>query len=64
MGRLTEIQRFRFDVVLIKQLNGLHKFGIKKSKFVRDAIKEKIERDYPKLLAAEKRENNALKIPF
>jgi len=64
MSRLTEIHRFRLSIDLAKRLTGLKRFGINKSKFVRDAIKEKLQKDCPRLLAAEKRKNNAIKIPF
>ena len=44
----TEYQTFRFTSEQVETLNKLVKFRVKKSNFVRDAIKEKIERDYPK----------------
>ena len=47
----TEYQTFRFTLEQIETLNKLVKFRVKKSEFVRNAIKEKIERDYPILLA-------------
>ena len=47
----TEYQTFRFTLEQIDTLNKLVKFRVKKSEFVRMAIKEKIERDYPVLIA-------------
>ena len=41
--QLTKIQRFRFSEKMNEDLNTLHKFGINKSKFVRDAIQEKLK---------------------
>jgi len=47
----TKYQTFRFTMQQIETLNKLAKFRVKKSEFVRMAIKEKIERDYPVLIA-------------
>jgi|CXWK01.1.fsa_nt_gi predicted DNA-binding protein len=60
----TEYQTFRFTSEQVETLNKLVKFRVKKSNFVRDAIKEKIERDYPKLLAEKRRLDNLIKYPF
>jgi hypothetical protein len=60
----TEYQTFRFTSEQTETLNKLHKFRVKKSDFVRDAIREKIERDYPKLLSEKRRLDNLVKCPF
>ena len=60
----TEYQTFRFTSEQVETLNKLVKFRVKKSNFVRDAIKEKIERDSPKLLAEKRRLDNLIKYPF
>jgi hypothetical protein len=60
----TEYQTFRFTMQQIETLNKLAKFRVKKSEFVRNAIKEKIERDYPILLADKRRIDKLIKCPF
>jgi len=60
----TEYQTFRFTLEQIDTLNKLVKFRVKKSEFVRMAIKEKIERDYPVLIAEKIRLDNLIKCPF
>ena len=60
----TEYQTFRFTMQQIETLNKLVKFRVKKSEFVRMAIKEKIERDYPVLIAEKIRLDNLIKCPF
>jgi len=60
----TEYQTFRFTMQQIETLNKLAKFNVKKSEFVRMAIKEKIERDYPVLIAEKIRLDNLIKCPF
>jgi len=60
----TEYQTFRFTMQQIDTLNKLVKFRVKKSEFVRMAIKEKIERDYPVLIAEKIRLDNLIKCPF
>jgi hypothetical protein len=60
----TEYQTFRFTMQQIETLNKLAKFRVKKSEFVRIAIKEKIERDYPVLIAEKIRLDKFSKCPF
>ena len=60
----TEYQTFRFTLEQIETLNKLVKFRVKKSEFVRNALKEKIERDYPILLAEKIRLDSLIKCPF
>lgn len=64
MGKLTEIERIRLSVETVDNLTNLKRFGLSKSKFIRNAIIEKIERDLPQLLAEEKRKQNLIKCPF
>lgn len=64
MSKLTEIERIRLSVETVNNLTDLKRFGLSKSKFIRNAILEKIERDLPQLLAEEKRKQNLIKCPF
>ena len=64
MERLTKIERVRLSSTDCHNLSRLKAFGIHKSSFIRDAIKEKIERDVPKILAEQKRLANLIKCPF
>ena len=43
------LRSYRFDEDLIKKLNLLDKYSIVESRFVRQAINEKLQRDLPKL---------------
>ena len=58
MEKLTEIRRFRCSQTMVGQLNSLP------TKFVRDAISEKLERDLPEIIAEEKRKHELIKCPF
>ena len=64
MEKLTKIERIRLSSTLAENLGKLKPFGIKKSKFIRQAIEEKIERDLPKLNAEKRRLANLIKYPF
>lgn len=64
MNKLAKIQRFRFDDQTIKELDRLKSFGLNKSKFVREAVAEKMQCDVPKLLAERKRKQGLIKLPF
>jgi len=64
MSKLTHIQRFRFtqnDMLLFSELK---KNRINISSFVRKAIREKIERELPKLIEAETNRRNKEYCPF
>ena len=64
MSKLTHIQRFRFtqnDMLLFSELK---KNRINISSFVRKAIREKIERELPKLIEAETKRINKEYCPF
>lgn len=51
MRNFTKTQRFNLSAELNEKLNKLKDFNIVKSRFVRNAIEEKFERDLPKLKA-------------
>jgi len=64
MSKLTHIQSFRFtqnDMLLFSELK---KNRINISSFVRKAIREKIERELPKLIEAETNRRNKEYCPF
>ena len=64
MSKLTHIQRFRFtqnDMLLFAELK---KNRINISSFVRKAIREKIERELPKIVETETKRNNKEYCPF
>jgi hypothetical protein len=64
MNKLTHIQRFRFtqdDVLLFAELK---KNKVKISSFVRKAIREKTERDMPKIIEKETKRLEKIKCPF
>lgn len=42
--KLTKIQRFRFSQEMTDKLDSLPNYGLNKSKFVRDAVQEKLNR--------------------
>ncbi len=64
MSKLTEIQRFRMTVEMVNNLGKLEKYGINKSKFVRQVIQYKIKTELPILIVDEIRNKNLIKIPF
>ena len=64
MSKLTHIQRFRFtqnDMMLFAELK---KNRVNISSFVRKAIKEKIEREMPKIIESEKKRIDKIECPF
>ena len=64
MNKLTHIQRFRFtqdDVLLFVELK---KNRINLSSFVRKAVREKIERDLPKIIENENKRIDKTYCPF
>jgi len=63
MQKLTKLKTFRFDEDTDLLLNRLAKYRIE-SRFVRKAIREKFERDYPKWIEEEKRKQELIKCPF
>jgi len=64
MSKLTHIQRFRFtpnDMMLFTELK---KNRVNISSFVRQAIREKIERELPKIIELENKRKDKIKCPF
>ena len=64
MSKLTHIQRFRFtqnDMLLFAELK---KNKVNLSSFVRKAIREKIERELPKIIESEKKRIEKINCPF
>ena len=64
MNNLTEIERIRLTIQTAKNLKELKRFGLSKSKFMRDAINEKLIRDVPKLISKQNSLKNLIKCPF
>lgn len=62
--KLTNSYRIRLsddDLLLLKQLKLLNK---KPTTFMRNALREKIERELPKIIEAENKRNEKIKCPF
>lgn len=62
--KLTNSYRIRLsddDLLLLKQLKLLNK---KPTTFMRNALREKIERELPKIIEAENKRNEKIKYPF
>jgi predicted DNA-binding protein len=53
-SKLTKIQRFRFSNDTVEKLDKLSGYGLNKSKFVRDAINEKLSRELPEICKPKK----------
>jgi hypothetical protein len=64
MSKLTHIQRFRFTQNDMLLFNELKKNRVNISSFVRKAIREKIERDLPKIIESENKRKEKIKCPF
>lgn len=64
MNKLTKVQRIRLDDQTVSELAKLSAYGLKQSKFIRDAIYEKLERDKPKILSDRKRKQALIHCPF
>lgn len=64
MSKLTHIQRFRFTQNDMLLFNELKKNRVNISSFVRQAIREKIERDLPKIIESENKRKDKIKCPF
>jgi hypothetical protein len=64
MNKLTHIQRIRFtqnDMLLFAELK---KNRVNISSFIRNAIREKIERDMPKIIEHERKRIDKINCPF
>jgi len=64
MSKLTHIQRFRFTQNDMLLFNELKKNRVNISSFVRQAIREKIERELPKIIESENKRKDKIKCPF
>ena len=64
MRKLTHIQRFRFTQNDMLLFNELKKNRVNISSFVRQAIREKIERELPKIIELENKRKEKIKCPF
>ena len=64
MRKLTHIQRFRFTQNDMLLFNELKKNRVNISSFVRQAIREKIERELPKIIELENKRKDKIKCPF
>ena len=58
--KLTEIKPIRFSKQQIESLEILKAYNVDVSAFIRQAIKEKIKRDWPSIKEAK----NKVKLPF
>lgn len=56
MQQFTEIKSIRFSKTQIKSLNKLESFNVNIGQFIRDAIKEKIQRDWKQIKEPKKKE--------
>ena len=54
MKQFTESQTIKISKIQKKTLNKLDSYGYNVSKFIRDAISEKIKREHPKEIVKEK----------
>lgn len=60
MAKLTEIKPIRFSKQQIESLEILKAYNVDVAEFIRQAIKEKIKRDWPSIKEAK----NKVKLPF
>ena len=60
MNKLTEIYTIRFSVQQAKSLEKLKEYDVNISRFIRQAISEKIKRDWKMI----KEEKERIKLPF
>lgn len=61
--KLTHSYRIRLSSNDLLLLNELKKLRIKPTTFMRKALREKIDRDLPKLIEAETKRNEKIKCP-
>lgn len=62
--KLTHSYRIRLSSNDLLLLNELKKLRINPTTFIRKAIREKIERELPKIIEAENKRNEKIKCPF
>jgi len=58
--KLTHIQRFRFSEKTVQKLSTLKKCGVSKSNFVRQAVEEKLDKEFSKIIISKR----TPKLPF
>lgn len=58
--KLTHIQRFRLSEKTAEKLSMLKKYGVSKSNFVREAIEEKFDNEFSKIITSKR----TPKLPF
>lgn len=63
MQNLNKLKTFRLDSTSLEMLSKISKYRIQ-SKFVREAIKEKFEKDYPAFIELEKIKQEKQYCPF
>ena len=61
--KIKKLKTFRFDQSSLELLERAKKNNIPLSRFVREAVKEKFERDYP-VWIKQQEEENIDKLPF
>ena len=64
MRQYTITQRIGVSAELKRLLTDLKRYRVKPSTFIRQAIREKIERDMPKIIENEKKRQERCKLPF
>lgn len=64
MQILTKTKVYRFDKSTFDLLSQVRKYHGSEARFVRNAIREKLERDLPVLIAAEKQRIEKIQCPF
>ena len=62
--KLTHSYRIRLNDADLALLNELKKLRIKPTTFIRIAIREKIERELPKIIENERKRIDKIKCPF
>lgn len=58
--QLTKIKSIRFSKIQIETLEKLESYNVDVPKFIRQAIKEKLKRDWPEI----KENHEKVKLPF
>ena len=61
---LNKAKRYRFDQATFDLLSQIRKYKVSEARFVRTAIREKIEKDLPFLIAEQKRKQELIYCPF
>ena len=61
---LNKAKRYRFDESTFDLLSKVRSFGKSEARFVRESIREKLERDLPEIIAEQKRKQESQYCPF